>query len=267
MNRRPLKRPMNFQRPPQAKVGHWYEIRNISADVADMSIYDEIGYWGVTASELVRELQGVSAKTINLHINSPGGDVWDGLAILNALRQHAATINVTIDGIAASAASFIAMAGDTVQIAPQAMIMIHDASGMVYGNAEDMTEMASLLDKTSGNIAAVYAQRAGKDTNYWRDQMRVETWYTDQEAVDAGLADSILGSAVDPEEPAVKARVTPAVMAKKAAPAAPVPVVDQAAEPSEVPVVMPTTADPLAAWDLTQVRAAITAAKEATTHG
>lgn len=194
MTRSPLKRPMNFQRPPQAKAGHWYEIKNISADVAEMAIYDEIGYWGVTASELVKELQSVSAKTINLHINSPGGDVWDGLAILNALRQHTASVNVTIDGVAASAASFIAMAGDSVKIAPQAMIMIHDASGMVYGNAEDMTEMAALLDKTSGNIAAVYAQRAGKDVEYWREQMRAETWYTDQEALDAGLVDSILGS-------------------------------------------------------------------------
>src|SRR3546814_8255536 len=83
------------------------------------------------------------------HISSPGGDVFDGLAILNSLRQHKATVNVVVDGIAASAASFIAMAGDTVKMAPQSVMMIHDASGLVIGNSRDMQEMADLLEKTS----------------------------------------------------------------------------------------------------------------------
>src|SRR3546814_2815241 len=86
------------------------------------------------------------------------------------------------------------MAGDTVKMAPQSVMMIHDASGLVIGNSRDMQEMADLLEKTSDNIAAVYAQRAGGTPEEWRTAMRAETWYSDQEAVDAGLADEVVGS-------------------------------------------------------------------------
>ncbi|MEV0618550.1 head maturation protease, ClpP-related [Nonomuraea sp. NPDC050404] len=223
-----LKRPHNFQRSAQARVGRWYELKNLAADVAEVSIYDEIGAWGVTASEFCRDLQGVTARTLELHINSPGGDVWDGLAILNSLRQHPATVNVTIDGLAASAASFIAMAGDTVVMAPQSMFMIHEASGLVIGNSQDMADMAALLDKASANIAQVYAQRAGGDVEDWRAAMRAETWYSDREAVEAGLADAVLGEA----EP----------QAKKPENKAPVPSTDGQDEP--------TPADPEAEFDL-----------------
>lgn len=194
------KRPVNFQRPAQARIGRWYELKNLSTDVAEVTIYDEIGAWGITASEFSKDLQSVTAKKISLHINSPGGDVFDGLAILNALRQHPANVDVTIDGLAASAASFIAMAGDSIKIAPQAMVMIHDASGVVVGNADDMLDMADLLDKTSNNIAAVYAQRTGGTVEDWRAAMKTETWYSDQEAVDAGLADEILQTGQDAPE-------------------------------------------------------------------
>ena len=195
-----MKRPYNFQRPKQAKVGSWFELKNLSEETANIAIYDEIGAWGVTASDFVNELKGVTARNIQLSINSPGGDVFDGLAILNSLRQHPANVNVVVDGVAASAASFIAMAGDSVKMAPQAMMMIHDAAGLVIGNAQDMQEMATLLDKTSDNIASVYAQRAGGTQEDWRNAMKAETWYTDQEAVDSGLADEILSEDV-PEKP------------------------------------------------------------------
>lgn len=194
----PIKRPKNFR--PTGKVGNWFEVKNLAPDVASVYIYDEIGAYGVTASDFAAELRGVTAKTIELHISSPGGDVFDGLAILNSLRQHTATINVTVDGIAASAASFIAMAGDKVRMAPQSVMMIHDASGLVIGNSRDMQEMANLLEKTSDNIAAVYAKRAGGDPEEWREAMRAETWYSDQEAVAAGLADEVVGSEADDED-------------------------------------------------------------------
>lgn len=194
-------RPVAFQRPQQARIGRWYEIKNLAAETASIAIYDEIGMWGVTASDFVNELKGITARTISLSINSPGGDVFDGLAILNSLRQHPAAVNVVIDGVAASAASFIAMAGDSVKIAPQAMMMIHDASGLVVGNSRDMEEMAALLDKTSDNIASVYAQRAGGTQAEWRAAMKAETWYTDQEAVEAGLADEILSEDAPAEKP------------------------------------------------------------------
>lgn len=190
------KRPYNFQ--PTGRVGTWYTVKNLSADLAEVSIYDEIGYYGVTATDFVNEIRGVQASTIGLRINSPGGEVFDGLAILNALRSHPAKVHVTIDGLAASAASFIAMAGDEIEMSPQSMMMIHDAQGLAMGNAGTLRELADMLDKTSNNIASVYAQRTGKTVDYWREQMLNETWYTDQEAVDAGLADRI----VQAQEPA-----------------------------------------------------------------
>jgi ATP-dependent protease ClpP protease subunit len=256
-------RPANFQRPAQAKVGRWYEIKNIATDVAEVSIYDEIGFWGVTASDFVRDLQGVQAKSITLHVNSPGGDVFDGIAILNALRQHPARVEVVIDGLAASAASFIAMAGDSVVMAPNAMMMIHEASGVVFGNAEEMTEMAALLDKTSANIAQVYAQRAGGDPEDWRQAMRAETWYSDQEAVDAGLADAILGAET---QTTAKAPAGPQAVAQPV-------VTSEPSGPSQVdnvvtpPVAPESTPDEPEAFDFVALASALTAAKEATARG
>jgi ATP-dependent protease ClpP protease subunit len=191
-SRHAWKRPYNFQ--PTGRVGTWYAINNVSADLAEVSIYDEIGYFGITATSFVEDLKAVQAGTIGLHINSPGGEVFDGLAILNALRSHPAKVHVTVDGLAASAASFIAMAGDQIDMAPQSMMMIHDAQGLAIGDAGTLRELADMLDKTSNNIAAVYAQRTGKPVEHWREQMLAETWYTDQEAVDAGLADRVVSN-------------------------------------------------------------------------
>lgn len=187
-----FKRPYNFR--SSGKVGSWYEVKNLAADVADLFIYDEIGSWGVTSSQFIKDLGDVKAKTLNIRISSPGGDVFEGLAILNALRQHPAHKTVTVDGMAASAASFIAMAGDVVRMSPQSMMMIHDANAAAQGDARDMRALADLLDKTSDNIAAVYAQKTGKPAAEWRQVMLEETWFTDQEAVAAGLADEVISS-------------------------------------------------------------------------
>ncbi|GAA1749468.1 head maturation protease, ClpP-related [Nonomuraea bangladeshensis] len=169
----------------------WYRIENSAEGAATVHVYDEIGYFGVTAQDFVRDLQGISADRIELHLNSPGGDVFDGIAIMNALRQHKAQVTVTVDGLAASIASVIAMAGDRVVMARNSQMMIHEASGLSIGNASDMRQMADLLDKVSGNIASVYAERAGGDVEEWRTRMRAETWYSADEAVEAGLADEV----------------------------------------------------------------------------
>lgn len=194
-----LKRLTNFK--PTGRVGSWYSVQNMSTDLADISIYDEIGLNGVTATDFVNELRSVAAHNINLRINSPGGSVFDGIAILNSLRSHPANIHVVVEGIAASSASFIAMAGDSIEMAPQSVMMIHDAHGVAMGNAADMRSLADLLDKTSENIASVYAQRTGKPTDHWRQAMQNNngegTWYSDQEAVDAGLADRIVSKNTD----------------------------------------------------------------------
>lgn len=158
---------------------------------ADVMLYDEIGFWGTTAQDFANQLGALDVGTINLHINSPGGEVYDGIAILNALRNHDATVNVTVDGIAASAASFIAMAGDTITMARNSELMIHDASGLVIGGPDDMAEFADRLNTMSDNIASIYAERAGGTVQDWRAAMKAETWYSAQEAVDAGLADKV----------------------------------------------------------------------------
>jgi ATP-dependent protease ClpP protease subunit len=160
---------------------------------ADVFIYDEIGesFWGggVSAQTLAAELAALDVDELNVYINSPGGAAWDGIAIMNAIRRHRAHVTVHVDGLAASAASVIAMAGDRVVMNRGSELMIHDASGGAYGNAELMDEVATILHKLSDSIADVYAGRTGTDRATWRAAMQAETWYTAEEAVAAGLAD------------------------------------------------------------------------------
>ncbi|MGV9779791.1 head maturation protease, ClpP-related, partial [Streptosporangium sp. NPDC003464] len=128
---------------------------------------------------------------MTLRVNSPGGDVFDGIAIMNTLRSHPARVTTHVDSLAASIASVIAMAGDRIVMQPHSQMMIHDAAGMCIGNATDMHEMAAMLDRQSDNIAAVYAERAGGTVADWRERMRAETWLSAEEAVAAGLADEV----------------------------------------------------------------------------
>jgi len=169
----------------------FFRITNATSTEATLEIYDEIGFWGVNAQDFNRQLKDVTAPILTVRLNSPGGDVFDGIAILNMLRSHPATKNVFVDSVAASAASFIAMAGDSITMMPNSSMMIHDASGVCMGDAADMTAMADLLDKMSNNIASIYASRAGGDAATWRDVMRGEQWYSADEAVAAGLADRV----------------------------------------------------------------------------
>ena len=198
----PAGRPRALQRSQDS----WFQIQNkADSDTAVVSIYDEISVWGgVTAIDFARELRGVKAKNIELRLNSPGGDVFDGVAIYNALVDHPATVTTYVDGLAASIASVIAMAGDRVVMNRGSMFMIHDAHALSVGNAQDMRATADLLDKASDNIAELYASRGGKSTEEWRALMRQETWFKADEAVEAGLADEQVGSAQDGERMAAK---------------------------------------------------------------
>jgi ATP-dependent Clp endopeptidase proteolytic subunit ClpP len=173
----------------------WYRIeakKKSDATVeADVYIMDEIGYWGVTANDFIKELTALDASSINVHINSPGGEVFDGVAIYNALRMHSAKVTCVVNGLAASAASFIAQAGDEVVVLKGSTMMIHDASAFAWGNAQEMRDTADILDKISNNIADIYATRAGGTLESWRAIMKDEMWYTADEAVEAGLADEV----------------------------------------------------------------------------
>lgn len=173
----------------------WYRIENVATDETELYIYDEIGWFGVTAQDLVSDLKNVDRNHhLVVHINSPGGDVFDGIAILNALRAHKGNVTTVVDGLAASAASFIAQAGQTRIMAKNSEMMIHDAMGMCVGNSQDMNAMVATLDRVSDNIASVYAERSSRGTkDDWRSAMHAETWYSAEEAVAAGLADSVDG--------------------------------------------------------------------------
>lgn len=184
-------------RPAKDKLGRGVQI-TAHADTADMLIYDEIGFWGITAGDVAEALTGVTGD-LNVRVNSPGGDVFDGIAIYNMLLGHPGQVTVTVDGLAASAASFVAMAGDTVQMNRASQMMIHDAAGLVVGDAADMTEMAATLNRISDTIAGIYAAKAGGDAADWRTAMQAETWYSATEAVAAGLADQ--GPKEKPRQP------------------------------------------------------------------
>lgn len=179
----------------RASSPQWFRIARAEAeddDSADVYLYDVIDSWfGVNANDFVRELAALDVSQINLYINSPGGSVYDGLAILNAVRRHKANVTVYVDGLAASAASFIAMGGNEIVMGRNSEMMIHDAWGICFGNAADMRELGDQLDKISDNLASIYAEKAGGDVKKWRDAMLAETWYSAEEAVAAGLADRV----------------------------------------------------------------------------
>jgi ATP-dependent protease ClpP protease subunit/phage head maturation protease len=175
----------------------WYTVRDQAdgapaAETPTVFIFDEIGgSFGVDANQFIAELEAITAPTIRLRINSPGGSVFDAINIHSALLHHPAKILVYVDSLAASAASIIAMAGNEIVMMPGSQMMIHDASALEDGTAADMAKMNTFLNRQSQNVADIYAGRAGGDAVEWRDLMLAETWMFAQEAVDAGLADRI----------------------------------------------------------------------------
>lgn len=173
------------------KNRQWYRITNLANGEADVMLYGEIGWVGTTAEDFVRDIKQLQANKINLHLSSGGGSVFDGIAIMNALRAHPANVTVYVDALAASIASVIAMAGDRIVARQASEFMIHEASGLVVGSATDCREMAELLDRQSDKIAGIYAERAGGTVEDWRTAMAAETWYSAEEAVAAGLADEV----------------------------------------------------------------------------
>lgn len=196
----------------------WYRIANSAGDgPAQILIYDEIGMWGVTASDFIRDLSGAGDGPVEVHINSGGGDVFEAYAIYNALISRTGVTTV-VDSLAASAASVIAMAGEQRLMARTSQLMIHDASAWSGGNAEDMQQMVERLQTVSDQIAGIYADTAGGEPDHWRGLMRAETWFTPQEALDAGLITGILSTT---REPAPAAAVTAGTGIRAAATAVP----------------------------------------------
>jgi ATP-dependent protease ClpP protease subunit len=174
----------------------WYAVTNQTNDSADVEIYDEIGGWGVSAKEFIKGLQALSGKHLNLRINSPGGSIVDGQAIISALKRHTGGFTAWVDGLAASMASVIACAAEKCYMADGAMMMIHRASTVSMGDASDLRKDADILEKFERGLLSVYQQKTGMDEGQLKEMLPQETWMDSLEAVALGFADGITDAPV-----------------------------------------------------------------------
>lgn len=159
--------------------------------MAELTLYNEIGGFGTTAQDFSESLQAVAtSEPLTVRLNSPGGDVFDGLAIYNALKSRGG-VEIVVDGLAASAASLVAMAGDRIVIHRNAFLMIHRPWGMGIGNSGEMREIADRLDQIGDSMARTYADRSGASVEQAREWMDAETWFDAEAAQQAGLADLV----------------------------------------------------------------------------
>lgn len=181
---------------PSDAVGKWDASVRAASDDASITMYDMIGSdgWseGVTAKRIGAALRSIGQKDVTVLINSPGGDFFEGLAIYNLLREHPHKVTVKVVGLAASAASVIAMAGDEIQVAKSGFLMIHNAWSMVIGNRHDLRTAAEVMDGFDTSMAQLYAAVAGVSEKEAAALMDAETWMSGQSAVDAGFATSLL---------------------------------------------------------------------------
>lgn len=175
------------------KTKSWFSMASKSDEVAEISIFDEIDpFWGIGPKQFKDELDKVrGAKSIKLLLNSPGGSVFDGMAVYNLLASVRDKLDVEVIGLAASIASIIAMAGKSLTVAEGAYLMIHDPFTLAVGGADDLRKTADLLDTMKGEFVAIYAKRSGLSDTEIADMMSEETWFTASEAVDKGFADGV----------------------------------------------------------------------------
>lgn len=164
-----------------------------------ISIYDVIGedFWsgeGITSKRIAGALRAIGSKEVTVNVNSPGGDFFEGIAIYNLLKEHPHRVTVKVMGLAASAASIIAMAGDEIRVSEIGFMMVHNAWAVALGNRHDMREAADTLEPFDDAMAGLYAARAGVDKAEAAAWMDKETWFNGSQAVDAGLADGFLPS-------------------------------------------------------------------------
>lgn len=174
-------------------------------DEATVYLYDVIvsdDFWGgISALSFAKEIANIKSPVINLRINSPGGDVFAARAMETAIREHKSTIVSHIDGEAASAATYVAIAADNVRIAEGGFFMIHKAWSIALGNADDMLQMAALLEKVDESLVTTYANRTNQNPDDIRAWMANETWFTAQEALDSGFVDEIVKAEVKNQHP------------------------------------------------------------------
>ncbi len=171
----------------------WFSVAAAKNGVGNIAIYSDIGDWGLTASEFSRQVQALGAvKELHINISSNGGEVHQGFAIYNIISRHAAHKTVTIDGLAASMASVIAMAGDKILMPSNAMLMIHNPWGGISGGGDQIISFGEALLKMRDQIADAYVKRSGAKRSDIIAMMDDETWLSAEEAVALGLADKVI---------------------------------------------------------------------------
>lgn len=176
----------------------WFSIQSStpSGTPAKISIHDEIGGWGVTARDFIREFEALPQDSmIELSVHSPGGSVFEALAIYHVLSRAKDRLTARVEGLAASAASLIVMAASKIEMPENAYLMIHNPWAVAIGDSSAMHDMADVLDKVKGSLTAIYARRTGKTDEEIGALLDAETWMTGEEAVAAGFADTLLGVA------------------------------------------------------------------------
>lgn len=184
----------------RAAARSWYTIHNETEepDTAEVLIYEQIGesFWGggVGAKQFAEDFAAITAPNINVRINSPGGMVFEGYAIANAIERHPSSVTTHIDGLAASIASVIALAGDKVVMASNGLFMIHEPWSVAIGPADELRKEAALLDKISGQIIDIYEAKSGQPRDDIAAAMNAETWYTAAEALELGYVDEVTGA-------------------------------------------------------------------------
>jgi ATP-dependent protease ClpP protease subunit len=169
----------------------WYAISEPNETEAEISLYDEIGGFGVGAKQFLGELGRLKGKHLHLRINSPGGSVVEGTAIFNALRRHEGGVTVHIDALAASMASVIAMAGMPVYMADNALLMVHNPWTITAGDSDELRKEADLLDKLKASIRNAYQRKTGLPEDQLQSMMDAETWLDSVDAVALGFVDAI----------------------------------------------------------------------------
>lgn len=200
--------------PMNARGAGWFNVTNAdSPERAQVYVYDTIG-WDTPASDFVKEVNAITAPVIDVRINSGGGFVWDGIDMYAALKEHPSRVEVAVTGIAASAASVVAMAADHIAVEKAAKMMIHRSSGGAWGNMHDLREVADVLQAIDDSAAEIYQARAGGPVDAWLQAMDKTTWYKAQEAVDAKLADAVIDNKTKTPEPPPEDRASQMIRAR-----------------------------------------------------
>ncbi|MEY5098879.1 MAG: hypothetical protein RJA36_1598 [Pseudomonadota bacterium] len=189
---KPLNKLMQLLRDNARAEGQPSIRMDSTADGAHIYVYDVIdAWWGASASALIEALAGVGDQTVHLHINSPGGDVFEARAMASAIVAHPGQVISHIDGMAASAATYLALAASEVRMTEGGLFMIHNSWTLAYGNKNELRATADLLDKIDGTITNDYTKRTGASADQVRAWMDAETWFTAQEALDHKFIDAI----------------------------------------------------------------------------